>query len=138
MIDEDWASDWLSADMDVLEKTSIPKPRVMPMITRAKNTFDYENPEHVNALMGKVKVPKAFTPEYVADQISAGNWNFIEDMRVQQAIRDLGFDSFNVNEKGTKNLGVFDIRDVKSLFNRGSYDPNEPSISKAKGGLACL
>ena len=145
---KDWASDWLSADMDVLEKTSIPKPRVMPMITRAKNTFDYENPEHVEAVMKTAKFPKKSNPfgptpappslDHIQEQISLGNWNFIEDRSIQQAIRDLGFDSFNVNEKGTKNLGVFDIRDVKSLFNRGSYDPNEPSISKAKGGLACL
>jgi len=50
----------------------------------------------------------------------------------------LGFDSFYVQERGMKNLGVFDPTDVKSLFNRGSYDPTTQDISKRQGGLACL
>jgi hypothetical protein len=124
--------------MNMLEKTGIPKPRVMPVITRAKNPFDYENPAHVQDVINRVTLPKAYSPEYVAEQIGVGNWNFIEDQRVQQAIRDLGFDSFYVQEKGEKNLGIFDPSDVKSLFNRGSYDPTTPDISKRKGGLACL
>ena len=134
----DWASTWLDTDMSMLEKTGVPKPRIMPLITRAKNTFDYENPGHVTQVMNQAELPPGINREHVTDMLSEGNWNFIEDRRIQKAIRDLGFDSFNVSERGTKNLGVFDIHDVKALFNRGSYDPNEPSISKAKGGLACL
>jgi hypothetical protein len=133
-----WASDWIDADMKMLEKTGVPKPRVMPVITRAKNPFDYENPTHVNDVLNRISMPGAFSKEHVAEQIGEGNWNFIEDRKVQQAIKDLGFDSFYVQERGMKNLGVFDPTDVKSLFNRGSYDPMTQDISKRRGGLACL
>jgi hypothetical protein len=121
--------------MDVLEKVDTPKPRIMPVITRAKNTFDYENPEHVQQVMSQAKLPESLDRQHVADQISTGNWNFIEDRNIQRAIKDLGFDSFNIKEKGVKNMGIFNPADVKALFNRGSYDPTTSDISKAGGGV---
>ena len=131
---KEWSSDWIDTNPEILEKFPSSKPRVMPLITRAKNSFDYENPEHVQAVVGRAKLPKAFTPDYVAERIGEGNWNFIEDQNIQKAIKDQGFDSFFVKEKGVKNLGVFNPADVKSLFNRGSYS-EDPDISKAKGGV---
>jgi hypothetical protein len=130
---KEWSSDWIDTNPEILEKFPSSKPRVMPLITRAKNSFDYENPEHVQAVVGRAKLPKAFTPDYVAERIGEGNWNFIEDQNIQKAIKDQGFDSFFVKEKGVKNLGVFNPADVKSLFNRGSYS-EDPDISKAAGG----
>jgi hypothetical protein len=131
---KEWSSDWIDTNPEILEKFPSSKPRVMPLITRAKNSFDYENPEHVQAVVGRAKLPKAFTPDYVAERIGEGNWNFIEDQNIQKAIKDQGFDSFFVKEKGVKNLGVFNPADVKSLFNRGSFS-EDPDISKAEGGM---
>ena len=108
-------------------------PRSIPAYLRVKNTFDYENPEHVQSVIGRAKIPKAFTPEYVADRMKAGDWAVIEDRNIQNAIKDQGFDSFFVKEQGIKNIGVFNPGDIKSVFNRGSYS-EDPDISKAEGG----
>jgi hypothetical protein len=132
-----WANDWAVdelADMDLLEKVDTPKPRIMPVITRAKNTFDYDDLGHVTQVMNQADLPPGLDRQHIADQISIGNWNFIEDRNIQKAIKDLGFDSFFVKEKGVKNMGIFDPGDVKALFNRGSYDPTTKDISKADGG----
>ena len=132
-----WANDWAVdelADMDLLEKVDTPKPRIMPVITRAKNTFDYDDLGHVTQVMNQADLPPGLDRQHIADQISIGNWNFIEDRNIQKAIKDLGFDSFFVKEKGVKNMGIFNPGDVKALFNRGSYDPTTADISKADGG----
>jgi hypothetical protein len=132
-----WANDWAVdelADMDLLEKVDTPKPRIMPVITRAKNTFDYDDLGHVTQVMNQADLPPGLDRQHIADQISIGNWNFIEDRNIQKAIKDLGFDSFFVKEKGVKNMGIFNPGDVKALFNRGSYDPTTADISKANGG----
>ena len=130
----DWANEFDMADLKTLESATSAAPRIMPMITRAKNTFDYDDPGHVTQVMNQVELPPGIDRQHVADEISGGNWNFIEDRNIQKAIKDLGFDSFNVKEKGVKNLGVFNPADVKALFNRGSYDPTTEDISKAAGG----
>ena len=103
---------------------------VMPVHVQAKNPFDYENKKHVNALAVKASIGKAGI-----DQIKKGNWNRIEDRTTLQAIKNLGHDSVYVNEGGVKNLGVFHPHQIKSAIgNRGTYDINEPDITKAKGG----
>jgi hypothetical protein len=130
----DWANEFDMADLKTLESATSAAPRIMPMITRAKNTFDYDDPGHVTQVMNQVELPPGIDRQHVADEIAGGNWNFIEDRNIQKAIKDLGFDSFNIKEKGVKNLGVFNPADVKALFNRGSYDPTTEDISKAAGG----
>ncbi len=136
---KDFASEWVDASTKVLgaalETPSRQlKPRVIPSYVRAKNTFDFENPEHVKSVMSGVKLPKSLDPEVIADRLSAGQWPVIEDKNIQQAIRDQGFDSFFVKERGVKNLGVFNPGDIKSVFNRGSYS-EDLDISKAGGGM---
>lgn len=106
---------------------------VMPVHVQARNPFDYENPEHVDAVREQVKKmgDEGFSKEYM----SSGRWNAIEDEAVQEAIKDLGFDAFYVNEGGTKNLGVYDPNRIKSAIgNRGTYDITDPDITKKKGG----
>ena len=106
---------------------------IMPVHVQARNPFDYENPKHVNAVRAHVEkmADEGISKKY----LSSGRWDAIEDETVQEAIRDLGFDSFYVKEGDTKNLGVYDSRQIKSATgNRGTYDPNDPDITKAKGG----
>jgi hypothetical protein len=48
----------------------------------------------------------------------------------------MGHDSFYIKERGTKNLGVYDPRRIKSAIgNRGTYDINESDITKKNGGI---
>ena len=71
-----------------------------------------------------------------------GSYFELEIPEVQKAIKDMGHDSFYVNE-GTdnlaKNLGIFDPRKIKSAIgNRGTYDTTDPDITKAKGGIVSM
>ena len=103
---------------------------IMPVHVNAKNPFDYQNKQHVNALGVKASIGKLGL-----DRIKKGDWNRIEDRATLKAIKDLGHDSVYVNENGVKNLGVFYPHQIKSAIgNRGTYDPNEADITKAKGG----
>ena len=88
---------------------------IMPLYVRAEKPFDYENRAHVDALMSRFSG---------ADRsaIEKGMWSAIEDPRAQQAIKDLGFDSFYAMENGRKNLAVYDPNQVKSAIgNEGTF-----------------
>jgi len=114
---------------------------IMPVHVSAKNPWDYENPDHVSALMSEVvKRQPGWSPEE-ADQMhhyihTRGGFDFIEDPQQQKIIKDLGHDSFYVHEMGAKNLAVYDPRQIKSATgNSGHFDPSNPDITKAKGGF---
>ena len=103
---------------------------VMPVHVHTKNPFDYENKHHVKALATKASLGKLGI-----DQIKKGDWNRIEDRTTLKAIKDLGHDAVYVHEGGVKNLGVFHPLQIKSAIgNRGTYDINDPDITKAHGG----
>ena len=109
---------------------------VMPVHVSAKNPFDYENSRHVKALHNAGKKLGLDWLNPVA--IKSGSFEVLEEQIVQDLIKNLGHDSFYVNEgygSQTKNLGLFSRNQVKSAIgNRGTYDPNDPDITKAKGG----
>jgi len=130
-------------------------PAVYPVHINAKNPFDYENPKHVEKVMDLFRSldPVINADRYhglfpaekeqrakdrhklFKDAISEGEWQDIENPAVQAAIRQAGFDAFHTNEEGFKNLAAFDPRQVKSAIgNRGTFDPQDPNITKAGGG----
>lgn len=99
---------------------------ILPLYVRAENIFDYDNPDHVKAVMDKVKGLKAESFD------RTNNWTTIEAPEVQKAIKELGFDSFYVAEHGDKNLAVYDPAQIKSATgNEGTYDINNPDIRKS-------
>ena len=116
---------------------------VYPVYVQVKNPFDYENKEHV------AKVAKALKPtdniwamhhgkslDYIKDRLASGDWAWIEDPDVMAAAKSLGHDAMYMNEMGVKNLGVFNPNAIKSAIgNRGTYDPKEPHMNKAAGGV---
>jgi hypothetical protein len=110
---------------------------IMPVLVQVKKPFDYENPEHVKEVLKAYKKPKD-TQEFlekVKDNIELGNWNYIEDKGIQEAIKDLGFDGFYIKEQGVKNLGVYDPKKIKSAIGmQGSYDTSTGVLAKADGG----
>ena len=57
------------------------------------------------------------------------NWPAIESQDFQKAIRELGFDAFHVNERGTKNIGVYDPSSLRSPF--AAYDPFRKDVATA-------
>jgi hypothetical protein len=101
---------------------------IMPVHVRAENPFDYENPSHINKLRSVIKDREQL--EYIKD----GLWSAIESPDVLEAIQKLGFDSFYSDDMA-KNLGVFKPEQIKSAIgNRGTFDPLEREVNKAKGG----
>lgn len=108
-------------------------PRTIPVYLRAKNTFDYENPEHVTKLTNyiwdkfyeknkilhsdtneKQKIIEAFKRAF-----KSGDWDEIEGH--SQEIKELGFDSYNVKEANKKNIAVFEPKNIRSKF--AKFDP---------------
>jgi hypothetical protein len=146
---------------NTLEDVDIPKMKVrsganvMPVHAQVTNPFDIGNKEHLKALKQYfVDNPhvQAHLPEFAKQQqtkmIHAGadfahknaetkedNYVFLESPHVQDAIKKMGHDAFYTYELGAKNLGIFDPKKIKSAIgNRGTYDINDPDITKAKGG----
>jgi len=111
--------------------------------------FDFENPSHLNML--KQKYAEMFPVKtigregYVPSEESirmhtinkrienlpndTNNWPAIESQDFQKAIRELGFDAFHVNERGTKNIGVYDPSSLRSPF--AAYDPFRKDVATA-------
>ena len=134
-------------------------PTTYPVHVQARNPFDFDKPKHRENLW-KTYHDIYYNPE--SDLYAHGphdtasektlaetrmkkriheshkdenNWPLFENPNVQQAIQDMGHDSFYIRERGTKNLGVYDPRKIKSAIgNRGTYDTTNPDINKAKGG----
>ena len=112
----------------------------------AKNPFDYDNPKHREAV---IKLAMENTPVYKNAPDQAGmrrvlenaltskdaNWTTVEDTGFQDAIKKLGFDSFYVKESGVKNIAVYDPTQIKSVFNKGTFNPKDPRILYG-GGVA--
>jgi len=120
-------------------KNNVPSAEnVMPLYVQVKNPFDYENPAHIEALREYAEANK-HGPKSLGrriDFIPKGNWEDIEAGNVQNALKELGHDSFYVKEDDMKNLGIYDPKKVKSAIgNRGTYDITDPDINKAKGGV---
>ena len=99
---------------------------VYPAYVQVKNIFDVRKPQH-----------RKLIPELRnVDDIS---FDHLEDAIPE--IKKHGFDSyydFEFGHKTDKNptgLAVFRPHQIKSAIgNRGTYDPKDPDITKAKGG----
>ena len=118
---------------------------IMPVYVQAKNPFDYDNAEHMKALQDEIEKLDAYKRRAVRTQFNkilqpttAGdNWKHMERAAIQKAIKDLGHDSFYLEENFVKNLGMYNPNQIKSATgNRGTYDLTDPDINKAEGGAA--
>ena len=132
---------------------SASEARVYPLWVRAETPFDYENSEHVEQVMQRLIADQGATKfdsklrlnkstgavDKVREEMRSGLWSVIEDKTVQDVIKQLGFDSFNVMEGGNKNLAVYSAAQVKSVTgNIGEFDREAkdirfslPTVSKA-------
>jgi hypothetical protein len=64
----------------------------------------------------------------ISQRLKSGDWTIIEDKKVQDAIKKAGFDAFYIEEGGVKNLGVYDPTQLKSVFNKGEFNPKDPRL----------
>jgi hypothetical protein len=118
---------------------------VMPVHVQVTNPFDFEDESHIENLRKLAKERHPSGKHRVHDEISNiiepelrwDNFMYVEHPDVQKLIKQAGHDSYYVNENWNKNLSVFDPRKIKSAIgNRGTYDVNEPDLTKRTGGLA--
>jgi hypothetical protein len=128
--------------------------RVYPVYVQVKKPFDFENAKHVDELAAEISAAvrknkgkkdlawwmtsggKPVTTDSVRRLLSTGQWGFIEDPIVLEAAKKLGFDGMYMMEAGTKNLGIFDPKKIKSATgNQGSFNVKTPDIRKAEGGI---
>jgi hypothetical protein len=101
---------------DQIQKELEVGPNIMPVYVRAENPFDYENIKHIDAI-------QALYPYSLPDDLKRGSWKDIESNRVQELIKEAGFDGFYVKEGGNKNLAVYNPNQIKSAIgNRGTFD----------------
>jgi hypothetical protein len=103
--------------------------KIYPLWVRAEKPFDYENPKHVDQMVQQLN--NEFDDwgrkqgDKIKGELTRGNWEFVESGRVQKALKELGFDSFYVQEDGKKNLAVFSASQVKSATgNVGAFGHN--------------
>jgi hypothetical protein len=134
-----WGQEELEDDRAYAKKykTSPSVPNVMPVHVRAEKPFDYQNKKHIAALYEELG-PDLIMDPYLhsfMDDVREGHWGAIESDPIQRAIKAMGHDSFYVKEHGAKNLAVYDPSQIKSATgNQGTFDRNDPDITKADGG----
>lgn len=112
-------------------------PNVMQVYVRAEKPFDYENPEHVAAVVEELNKSTDQWGQKRGDRaanfIKTGNWETIEKPTTQSAIKAAGFDGFYVKEARQKNLAVYSSNQIKSATgNVGTYDITNPDITQSK------
>ena len=139
--DPEFASKWATEYAD--EGRNKEGANVLPVHVQTKNPFDYENPKHVSHLreLAKIRFPNSSHTVHseinrmVHPENAWDNYPYVENPDVQKLIKSAGHDAFYVSENHVKNLGIYDPRKIKSAIgNRGTYDPNDPDITKAGGG----
>lgn len=121
---------------------------ILPVYVSVQKPFDYDNPQDVDKLYRKLmkdKVTEKIASEslrlgYVLPQfkknLTEGVWNVIEHPLTQKALKDLGYDGFYVTEGGEKNLAVYQPNQIKSVFNYGTFSPDDRRISFARSPIA--
>lgn len=114
-------------------------PNIIPLYVRALNPFDFDNPKHRSMVIDLAMeeeplyrtAPDKEGMRRVLDEAlthQKANWSTLEQSGFQKAIKSLGFDSFYVREEGIKNLAVYNPEQLKSVFNKGTFDPKDPRI----------
>ena len=124
-------------ELETLARNQLPtRANILPVHVNATNPFDYENQKHLDALRANLlKSADTRDAQKQINSLGGGNWSEIESPNVQQAIKDMGHDSFWVREGGQKNLGIYNPNQIKSsIGNQGTFDPLNPNITKAEGG----
>lgn len=130
---------------DALLDLSPTRMSIMPLYARAETPFEFQNPEHVEQVMqwvaNNTEYPQDFPDKWLSGlkgRISQGLWQAIEDKRVQQAIRTLGFDAFTVREgrNSPKNYAVYQPEQVKSVT--GNIDGYGREIKDIRFSLPTL
>jgi hypothetical protein len=162
---QSWEQDELRAELEDIQARAAEDPNVIgrtepdptgpttyPLVTNAKNIWDFDDKRNVDALMERLKAKfgeatpevvgraaeqfgrKTPTWDAVAKAVREGDWTLLEDrgVGIPELIREMGHDAYQVSEEGTKNLAVLDPRMVKSATgNVGTFGVRRPTAEEA-------
>ena len=96
------------------------------------NPFDYQNPEHTHHVASHLMGHKEFnihpdSKRHMAEMLGTGSYKYIEDPRIQNAIKKAGFDSYFTQEKTGKQMNV---------INKAEGGNVQPSVAQMRMALA--
>lgn len=122
---------------------------IREVYVRVTNPFDFRNSSHVNRLYNELIKPgnmqilnkqlkefgehfRDYTNEELYNDLIDGNYVVYEIPSVNRMIRIMGFDGVYMVEEGQRrtmpNLAVFNPGQIKSVYNSGSFNINDPDI----------
>jgi hypothetical protein len=111
--------------------------RVYPVYIKAENIFEAGNKNQIEqirktakslGLENDIETWLGMTLERFEEITKDANWIELEEWDIRRAIKLAGFDAMYVEEQGIKNIAVFDESQIKSIYNRGTFDPTDPDI----------
>ena len=91
---------------------------IYPVKIKDKNIFDYKKKKDLKKLEKEVGSDSAFAVE-------SGNFRALEDSKIKDALKKLGYMGYKTSEPGTVGMFYPDKGDVRSVF--GKFDPKKAS-----------
>lgn len=64
----------------------------------------------------------------IREGVRLENWRAIEDSGILEKLKEEGFDGFSFNENGVRTFATTSPTQIKSVFNHGDFNPNDPRI----------
>lgn len=130
-----------------INELSLEQNPAIPLYVRAENPWDYENPQHVEALLD-YEIPDVryntvrefvenyynmLSPEEAVNKLRQGDWSVLETPEVIEAIKDLGHDGVFLQEATHKNIAVFSPNQFKhATENQGTWSREDDNILAAR------
>lgn len=124
-----------------------------PLLVSAKNPGDFRKPEHVEKALNWLKANKYkdymadgystadaehYAAQYIKDAkhgVENGHWDYWENPEMWNALGwDGAFMKENVEDK-TLNMAIPKPSQLKSIFNKGTWNPNDPRILHSGGSF---
>lgn len=113
---------------------------IIPAYIKAEKVWDFENPSDMKVFQNYLKLtdedvamPQGFDAGEQYIEAAKGSWSFIESREFQTFLKRNGYDGFYVEDAGVKNIGVFEPTQIKSVFNKGTWNPEDPRILHGAG-----
>lgn len=134
-----FANDFTGGDWAISDPSGQFSPTMYPLRFKAKNVWDYDNPQHLEQLKNKYNelYPMKSNGKYIPSEQYVMQKNFndrinlmptrdtnyfiVENEKAQNAIKNLNHDAFYNREQGVKNIGIYDPDNIRSRF--AAFDP---------------
>ena len=124
------------------ERGSGKNPNVVPVHVNINNPARERDVEEVVRDLGYLKPDESYDDPTTHEWLTENQ--FVHAPKVIKELQNRGFDSalipdMDLYDNDIKSLQVFDPKNVKSAIgNQGTFNPNEPDITKANGGVVNL